>query len=136
MLTADVCDPLCGNRGYTQLVEELHDLPVAVWHWLGYARLPPKVDCFRDLLMKLDPAILETAFATWIHEARSIELSPDPLQAVASNARRMLRPLEAVVDPDNGHALNVDIESDERRICRAVATAQTKRRPALAPSGR
>ena len=59
MLTAVVCGLLCGNRGYTALVEWLHDLPVDVWHWMGYTRSPPQQDCFRDLLMKLDPDLLE-----------------------------------------------------------------------------
>ena len=70
MLTAVVCGLLCGNRGYSQLVEWLHSLPVDVWHWMGYTRRPPKLDCFRDLLMKLDPATLETVLADWITSAR------------------------------------------------------------------
>ncbi|MGD9855606.1 MAG: transposase family protein [Planctomycetaceae bacterium] len=59
MLTAVASALLCGNRGYAAIVEWLHELPVDVWHWMGYTRKPPKQDCFRDLLMKLDPAALE-----------------------------------------------------------------------------
>lgn len=115
MLTAVVCGLLCGNRGYTQLVEWLHDLPVAVWHWMGYTRRPPKLDCFRDLLMKLDPATLEAALAAWIHEALGIELDPDQLQAVSIDGKTLcgtLRPfaravhLLAAVDHQTGCVLS------------------------------
>ena len=75
MLTAVICGLLCGNRGYTSLVEWLHDLPVDVWHWMGYTRRPPKKDCFRDLLMRLDPEVLEDVLKTWIENV--LELDPD-----------------------------------------------------------
>lgn len=125
MLTAVVCGLLCGNRGYTQLVEWLHDLPVAVWHWMGYTRRPPKLDCFRDLLMKLDPATLETALAAWIHEALGIEFDADQLQAVSLDGKTLcgtLRPfsravhLLAAVDHQTGCVLSqcrVDEKTNE-----------------------
>jgi len=95
MLTAVVCGLLCGNRGCTQIVEWLHDLPVAVWHWIGYTRRPPKLDRFRDLLMKLDPATLDAALADWIHEALGIELNPDQLQAVSIDGKTLCGTLRA-----------------------------------------
>ena len=61
MLAAVVCGLLCGVRGYEPLVEWLHDLPVDFWHFLGFTRRPPKKDAFRDLLMKLEPSLLEQA---------------------------------------------------------------------------
>jgi hypothetical protein len=115
MLTAVVCGLLCGNRGYTQLVEWLHDLPVAVWHWMGYTRRPPKLDCFRDLLMKLDPAALEAALAAWIQEALGFELNSEQLQAVSIDGKTLcgtLRPfaravhLLAAVDHQTGCVLS------------------------------
>lgn len=127
MLTAVVCGLLCGNRGYTQLVEWLHDLPVAVWHWMGYTRKPPKLDCFRDLLMKLDPATLEAALTVWIHEALGIELNSDQLQAVSIDGKTLcgtLRPfaravhLLAVVDHQSGCVLSqsrVDEQTNEHK---------------------
>jgi hypothetical protein len=125
MLTAVVCGLLCGNRGYTQLVEWLHDLPVAVWHWMGYTRRPPKLDCFRDLLMKLDPATLETALAAWIHEELGIELDASQLQAVSIDGKTLcgtLRPharavqLLAAVDHQTGCVLSqcrIDEQTNE-----------------------
>lgn len=127
MLTAVVCGLLCGNRGYTQLVEWLHDLPVAVWHWMGYTRRPPKRDCFRDLLMKLDPAALEAALAAWIHEALGLELNPAQLQAVSIDGKTLcgtLRPfaravhLLAAVDHQTGCILSqcrVDEKTNEHK---------------------
>lgn len=127
MLTAVVCGLLCGNRGYTQLVEWLHDLPVAVWHWMGYTRRPPKLDCFRDLLMKLDPATLEAALAAWVHEALGIELNPEQLQAVSIDGKTLcgtLRPfaravhLLAAVDHQTGCVLSqcrVDEKTNEHK---------------------
>ncbi len=123
MLTAVVCGLLCGNRGYTQLVEWLHDLPVAVWHWMGYTRRPPKLDCFRDLLMKLDPATLEAALTAWTHEALDIELNPDQLQAVSFDGKTLcgtLRPfaravhLLAAVDHQTGCVLSQSRVHDTR----------------------
>ncbi len=40
---------------------------------------PRKLDFFRDLLMKLDPATLEAALTAWVQEVLGLELSPDPL---------------------------------------------------------
>lgn len=122
MLTAVVCGLLCGNRGYTQLVEWLHGLPVAVWHWMGYTRRPPKLDCFRDLLIKLDPATLEAALAGWIHEALGIELDAEQLQAVSIDGKTLcgtLRPfaravhLLAAVDHQTGCVLSQSRVEDE-----------------------
>jgi hypothetical protein len=127
MLTAVVCGLLCGNRGYTQLVEWLHDLPVAVWHWMGYTRIPPKLDCFRDLLMKLDPATLEAALAAWIHETLGIELGADELQAVSIDGKTLCGTLQpharavhllAAVDHQTGCVLSqgrVDEKTNEHK---------------------
>ena len=82
MLAAVVCGILCGNRGYSQLVEWLHDLPVAVWHWMGYTRRPPKLDCFRDLLMRLDPAVLEAAVSEWTKSVLGPSFEQDGLSGV------------------------------------------------------
>ena len=66
LLTAVVCSLLCGARGYEGLVEWLHDLPVDIWHAMGFTRRPPKKDAFRDLLIKLDPAELDRGLQRWV----------------------------------------------------------------------
>jgi hypothetical protein len=127
MLTAVVSGLLCGVRGYTELVEWLHDLPVAVWHWMGYTRTPPKLDCFRDLLMKLDPALLDAVLAAWIHEALGIQLSPEQLQAVSIDGKTLCGTLQpharavhllAAVDHQTGCVLSqcrVDEKTNEHK---------------------
>jgi hypothetical protein len=89
MLTAVTCGLLCGCRGYEALVEWLHDLPVDAWHWMGYLRRPPKKDCFRDLLIKLDPAALEAALRTWVTQHLKLSDSPEALQAVSLDGKTL-----------------------------------------------
>ncbi|MFV0445223.1 MAG: ISAs1 family transposase [Planctomycetaceae bacterium] len=115
MLTAVVCGLLCGNRSYTALAEWLHSLPVDVWHWMGYTRRPPKRDCFRDLLMKLDPTVLEQALTEWIAAQLGLELDEHQLRAVSLDGKTLcgtLRPhsravhLLSLVDHANGCVLS------------------------------
>lgn len=84
MLTAVVCGLLCGARGYSGIVEWLHDLPVDVWHWMGYTRRPPQLHCFRDFLMKLDPEVLDQALSEWI--THDLQLDLDELESTELNA--------------------------------------------------
>jgi len=95
MLTAVASALLCGNRGYEAIAEWLHDLPVDVWHWMGYTRRPPKRDCFRNLLMKLDPADLEAVLSDWIHEVLGLELTDDDLAAVSIDGKTLCGTLRA-----------------------------------------
>jgi hypothetical protein len=100
MLTAVVCGVLCGARSYTALIEWLHDLPVDIWHWMGYTRTPPKHDCFRDLLVKLDPQVLENALRSWVADDLQLSLDDEPLQGVSIDGKTLcatLRPFAAAV---------------------------------------
>jgi len=128
MLTAVVSGLLCGNRGYKAIVEWLHDLPVDVWHWMGYTRWPPRQDCFRDLLMKLDPLALETVLAHWISETLEIELTDDDLAAVSIDGKTLCGTLRrharavhllAAVDHHTGCVLSqcrVDEKTNEHKV--------------------
>ena len=95
MLTAVTTGLLCGNRGYKAITEWLHDLPVDAWHWMGYTRRPPKQDCFRDLLMKLDPAVLEKVLSRWIDEVLEVALTPEDLCAVSIDGKTLCGTLRA-----------------------------------------
>jgi hypothetical protein len=100
MLTATICGVLCGARGYESLVEWLHELPVDVWHWMGYTRRPPKKDCFRDLLMRLDPDALERALRSWITQELELSDPDETLSAVSFDGKTLcatLRPFERAV---------------------------------------
>jgi hypothetical protein len=138
MLTAVVCGILCGNRGYLPLVQWLHELPVDVWHWMGYTRRPPKLDCFRDLLMKLDPEVLETALRKWISEDLQLAVEPAELSAASLDGKTLcgtLRPfakavhLLSLVDQQTGCVLGqcrVDEKTNEHKaalpLLRALVT--------------
>jgi len=127
MLTAVVTGLLCGNRGYQALVEWLHDLPVDVWHWMGYTRRPPKKDCFRDLLMALDPDEFQAVLSEWIGETLKLELTEADLAAVSIDGKTLcgtLRPyakavhLLAAVDHHTGYVLSqcrVDEKTNEHK---------------------
>jgi len=127
MLTAVASALLCGNRGYQAIAEWLHDLPVDVWHWMGYTRRPPQLDCFRDLLMKLDPAMLEAVLSRWIRETLGLELTEDDLAAVSIDGktlcgtlRRHVRAVHllAAVDHQTGCVLSqcrVDQKTNEHK---------------------
>lgn len=95
MLTAVVCGVLCGARGYLGVVEWLHDLPVDFWHWMGYTRTPPKQDCFRDLLVKLDPKVLETALRSWITDDLQPPVDDHSLPAICIDGKVLCATLRA-----------------------------------------
>ena len=100
MLAAVVCGLLSGARGYETLVEWLHDLPVDFWHFLGFTRRPPKKDAFRDLLMRLDPALLEGALSKWIAEDLSLDAVESSPQGISLDGKMLcgtLRPFARAV---------------------------------------
>jgi hypothetical protein len=122
LLTAVVCGVLCGARGYLALVEWLQELPVDVWHWMGYTRRPPKQDCFRDLLIKLDPAALEAALRRWVTEDLQLSLDDPSLSAVSLDGKTLCATLRAfapavqllsAVDHRTGHVLQQCRVSDK-----------------------
>ncbi len=61
MLTTIVSGLLRGTAGDNGLIEWLQVLRVDFCHKLGFTRRPPKLDGFRDLLMRLDPACFDGA---------------------------------------------------------------------------
>ena len=127
MLTAVVCGLLCGARGYESLVEWLHGLPVDVSHWMGYTRRPPKKDCFRDLLMRLDPAALEAVLRAWIETDLQLPFNEDELSGVSIDGKTLCATLRAferavhllsAVDHQTGYVLSqsrVDEKTNEHK---------------------
>ena len=89
MLTAVVCGFLCGHRGWTGLAEWLNDQPLDICHWMGFTRWPPKKDCFRDLLMKLDPDVLERAVRKWITDELKLSDDDEALKAVSFDGKTL-----------------------------------------------
>lgn len=127
MLTATICGVLCGARGYESLVEWLHELPVDVWHWMGYTRRPPQKDCFRDLLIRLDPDALERALRIWITQELGLSDSDETLSGVSLDGKTLCGTLRsfakavhllAAVDHQTGCVLSqcrVDAKTNEHK---------------------
>jgi DDE family transposase len=95
LLTAVVCGILCGARGYAQITEWLHEQTVDVWHWMGFRRRPPKLDCFRDLLMKLDPTALQETLQSWIIADLGLFVSDESLSGVSIDGKTLCATLRA-----------------------------------------
>ena len=115
MLTAVVCSLLCGARGDEGLVEWLHDLPVDIWHAMGFTRRPPKKDAFRDLLIKLDPAELDRVLQRWVVTDLGLPDETQTLVGISLDGQCLcatLRPsakavhLLAAVDHQTGYVLS------------------------------
>ncbi len=127
MLTAVICGLLCGVRGYEDLVEWLHGLPVDVWHWMGYTRRPPKKDCFRDLLMRLDPEAFEQVLRAWIATELKLSESEVEVSGVSLDGKTLCGTLRAferavhllcAVDHQTGYVLSqsrVDEKTNEHK---------------------
>ena len=127
MWAAVVCGVLCGVRGSESLVDWLHGLPVDVWYWMGDTRRPPQKDCFRDLLMRLDPTVLETVLRAWIETDLKLSIDEDDLSGVSLDGKTLcgtLRLLEravhllSLVDHQTGDVLSqsrVDEQTNEHK---------------------
>jgi hypothetical protein len=94
MLATVVCGILTGARGYTAIAEWIHRQEVQVWHWLGYTRKPPCPNAFRDLLMALDSAALESVLREWAETLLGETMPPGEavlpeLQAVAMDGKTL-----------------------------------------------
>src|SRR6266853_2043032 len=127
LLTAVVCGILCGARGYTQIAEWLHEQTVDVWHWMGFRRRPPKLDCFRDLLMKLDPTALQEVLQRWITTELRLSVTEENLSAISIDGKTLCATLRtfskavqllAAVDHRTGCVLSqsrVDEKTNEHK---------------------
>lgn len=102
MLATVVCAVLSGCRGYRAIAQWIHLQPVPLWHALGYFRTPPTRNCFRKLLLAIDPAQLEAALWHWVTEGLGLTLSPDDLAAVTLDGKTLRRAV-----PDHDRAVHV-----------------------------
>jgi hypothetical protein len=66
MLAGMTCGILAGARSLTGITQWIHDQEVSFWHQLGFLRKPPCANCFRDLLLALPAATLESAISQWV----------------------------------------------------------------------
>lgn len=94
MLAAIICAVLTGARGYRAIAHWLRSQNVEVWRWLGFQRKPPCANSFRNLLLALDPEVLEAVLRQWMAD---VVPSPtaDALQAVAMDGKTLRNTLAA-----------------------------------------
>lgn len=94
MLTAIVCAILTGARGYRAIAHWVRSQNITVWQWLGFHRNPPCANSFRNLLMALNPDVLEAVLRQWMVQ---IVESPPPnaVQSVAMDGKTLRNTLAA-----------------------------------------
>ena len=132
MLAAAICAILSGFSGYTAMAQWIHLQPASLWHLLGFTRRPPGHDCFRDLLMSVDPQALEEALWKWVTEGLGFQINEKELQAIVIDGktlkgtkakhRRAFQTL-ALLDLKTGFALSehpIDPATNEAKTALAV----------------
>ena len=94
MLATIVCAILTGARGYRAMAQWIQSQNAVVWLWLGFRRKPPCANCFRDLLLALDPDVLEAVLRQWM---ASILPQPaaDTVSSVAIDGKTLCNTLAA-----------------------------------------
>lgn len=73
MLAATICGILTGARGCEAIAQWVRNQDRKIWHTLGFRRIPPCANCYRNLLARLSPETLEAIIAAWMQD-----LVPDP----------------------------------------------------------
>ena len=94
MLTAIVCAILTGARGYRTIAHWVRSQNVTVWQWLGFHRKPPCANSFRNLLLALNPEVLETILRQWMAGVIQLPAS-NAIQPVAMDGKTLCNTLAA-----------------------------------------
>ena len=104
MLTAIVCAILTGSRGYRAIAQWTRSQNATVWQWLGFRRKPPCANSFRNLLLALEPEVLEAVLRQWMATVLKLPV-PDDVQPVAMDGKSLCNTLAA--HERNVHLLSV-----------------------------
>jgi hypothetical protein len=94
MLAAIICAILTGARGYRAMAQWVHGQNAVVWLWLGFRRKPPCANCFRNLLLALNPAVLEAVLRQWMADVVPLPMA-DAVQPVAMDGKTLCNTLTA-----------------------------------------
>jgi hypothetical protein len=94
MLAAIVCGILTGARGYKAIAQWARAQHATIGPWLGFQRRPPCANCFRNLLLALDPQVLEAVLRQWKEGVLEKPL-PDALPGVALDGKTLCGTLAA-----------------------------------------
>jgi hypothetical protein len=94
MLTTIVCAILTGSRGYRAIAQWVRSQNASVWQGLGFHRKPPCANSFRNLLLALEPEVLEEALRQWMAGAVQLPTS-DAISSVAMDGKTLCNTLAA-----------------------------------------
>jgi hypothetical protein len=94
MLAAIVCGILTGARGYRAIAQWARAQHATIGPWLGFQRRPPCANSFRNLLLALEPAVLETALREWMQVVLDEHL-PEDLPGVSLDGKTLCNTLSA-----------------------------------------
>lgn len=104
MLTTVVCAILTGARGYRTISHWVRSQDVRVWQWLGFHRKPPCANSFRNLLLALNPEVLEAVLRQWMTALVQLPAS-DAIASVAMDGKTLCNTL--VAHERNVHLLSL-----------------------------
>jgi len=123
MLTAIICAILTGARGYRTIAQWTASQGPNVWKWLGFHRKPPCANTFRNLLLVLEPEVLEAVLLQWmasildrpaLEEILPENLQQSDIQAVAIDGKTLRNTMVATTelcDTLTAHQRNVQLLS-------------------------
>jgi hypothetical protein len=94
MLTAIVCAILTGARGYRTIAHWVRSQNATVWLGLGFHRKPPCANSFRNLLLALNPEVLEVILRRWMAGVIQLPAS-NAIQPVAMDGKTLCNTLVA-----------------------------------------
>lgn len=93
MLASIVCAILTGARGYRSIAQWARSQTPTVWQWLGFHRKPPCANTFRNLLLVLEPDVLEAVLRQWMGDM--VQPLSRTVQSVAMDGKTLCNTLTA-----------------------------------------
>lgn len=87
MLAVLVCAQLCGFHGYAAAAQWAKAVPLRLWWALGGGRWPPCANCYRDLMIAVDPDALERALRRWLAEGLGVQLDEGSLRQIVLDGK-------------------------------------------------
>jgi hypothetical protein len=94
MLAAIVCGLLTGARGYRAIAQWARAQHETIGPWLGFQRRPPCANSFRNLLLALDPQVLEAVLRQWMQGILG-EPPPETLPGASLDGKTLCNTLTA-----------------------------------------
>ena len=94
MLAATVCGLLTGTRGCEAIAQWVRNQEPKIWHSLGFFRIPPCANTYRNLLARIPPETLEAILQAWIGPLIPEPGPNDPPQPVALDGKTLCGTLD------------------------------------------